>query len=152
VHARASGEIAMRPITVLVAGLLLLPAATAAQVYRDQWGRPMHGQPRVTPIVPVLPITPSNRPLPGPQYIPPQPERDVDPDRLTREEVRELQLGLIELGYLAGGADGIAGPMTRTAISRFEQERGEVPIGRPTFGILQSIRSTLGTGPAGRGR
>lgn len=94
-------------------------------------------------------------PSPPPQQAPPQaapPARSPAP-ALSRDDVRELQRGLIELGYLSGAADGIAGPATRRAISGFEADRGLPVTGAATPRVLSAVRQASGaparTAPAG---
>ena len=50
---------------------------------------------------------------------PPQEEQ-----RLSNDQVRELQSLLIKLGYDTGGIDGRLGPKTRAAIREFQRSRG----------------------------
>ncbi len=86
-------------------------------------------------------------PAPPPQQAPPPapPVRSPAPTgALSRDDVRELQVGLIELGYLSGAADGIAGPMTRRAISGFEAERGLPVTGAATPRVLSAVRQARG--------
>lgn len=44
--------------------------------------------------------------------------------RLSNDQVRELQSLLVDLGYDAGGVDGRLGPRTRAAIRDFQRSRG----------------------------
>jgi peptidoglycan hydrolase-like protein with peptidoglycan-binding domain len=93
-----------------------------------------------------LGVMPGTRP-PAPQDAPPPapPARSPAPaGTLSRDDVRELQVGLIELGYLSGIADGIAGPMTRRAISRFEADRGLAVTGAATTRVLSAVRQARG--------
>lgn len=55
--------------------------------------------------------------------------------------VRQVQLELIRAGYLDGAADGIAGPRTREAISRFERANGLAVDGTPSWGLLRRLRT-----------
>ena len=56
------------------------------------------------------------------------PEEDPQMRRLsygsTGEDVYEMQVALEELGYPVGGADGIFGFMTETAVKQFQQKNG----------------------------
>jgi membrane-bound lytic murein transglycosylase B len=60
----------------------------------------------------------------GPLSAPPRTD-----EPLTRQEVIDLQLRLIELGYLSGEADGILGSKTRRAVKAFQSARGLVADG-----------------------
>lgn len=91
-----------------------------------------------------LGVIPGGRP-PPPQPLPPAPAPAPAPTpaptgALSRDEVGELQAGLIALGYLHGGADGIAGPMTRRAIADFEADRGLTVTGAATPRTLRAVR------------
>jgi Putative peptidoglycan binding domain len=70
---------------------------------------------------------------PGPMAAP-LPE----PDPL----VRATQTELIRLGYLGGGADGFAGPKTRTAISAYEQANGLPVNGTASPRLLARLQAT----------
>jgi membrane-bound lytic murein transglycosylase B len=59
---------------------------------------------------------------------------------LARDERTELQRLLSEHGYDAGAADGIIGPMTRSALRRFQIDQGMPPDGFPTTEILDRLR------------
>jgi peptidoglycan hydrolase-like protein with peptidoglycan-binding domain len=63
--------------------------------------------------------------------------------------VRATQQELVRLGYLSGGADGVAGPMTRSAISRFQTAQGLPATGQPSSGLLARLQSTPSGGGAG---
>lgn len=56
----------------------------------------------------------------GPALDAQAPEQD---QRLTNDQVRELQSLLMNLGYDAGGVDGRLGPQTRSAIRDFQRSR-----------------------------
>ncbi|MBQ3761331.1 MAG: peptidoglycan-binding protein [Clostridia bacterium] len=57
------------------------------------------------------------------------------------EDVRRLQLRLIELGYLSGEADGEYGSMTRRAVEAFEQAYGQPATGVATTTLQQYLFS-----------
>jgi hypothetical protein len=61
--------------------------------------------------------------------------------------VRATQQELVRLGYLSGGADGVAGPMTRSAISRYQSAQGLPSTGQASSGLLARLQST----PTGSG-
>ncbi|MAI89805.1 MAG: hypothetical protein CBB65_05140 [Hyphomonadaceae bacterium TMED5] len=74
----------------------------------------------------------SGRPAPGGAW-----PRDID--RLSISEIRDLQAGLNRLGYNAGAVDGIAGRGTRSALQRFQIDRGMMADGFPTRTALSHV-------------
>ena len=60
----------------------------------------------------------------------------VQSPRLSREQVIQLQQALNELGFQAGGADGVLGPGTRAAISRYQKSTGKIADGFPGKALL----------------
>lgn len=56
--------------------------------------------------------------------------------------VRSVQSELIRLRYLAPPADGIAGPQTVSAITRFQQMSGMQPTGEASPALLARLQST----------
>ncbi|HEV7372370.1 lytic murein transglycosylase [Arenibaculum sp.] len=67
---------------------------------------------------------------------------------LARDERMELQRLLTERGYDTGVPDGIIGPMTRSALRRFQADQGIPADGFPTTGVLDRLRRA-GTGSGG---
>ena len=66
--------------------------------------------------------------------------RPPDADlKISRERVLQLQQNLNTLGYDAGEPDGVPGPMTRSAISRYQQSKGFVADGYLDAGIIKAI-------------
>lgn len=59
---------------------------------------------------------------------------------LTRSERAELQELLGRGGYEPGPVDGMVGPMTRTALRRFQQDQGAVPDGYASTDVLFRLR------------
>ncbi len=59
--------------------------------------------------------------------------------------VRSVQSELIRLHFLAPPADGIAGPATLSAITRFQQVSGMPPSGEASAALLARLQSTPGT-------
>lgn len=55
--------------------------------------------------------------------------------------VADVQGELVRHGYLTGGADGVMGPKTRTAIVEYQRAQGLQADGQPTQGLLQHMRS-----------
>lgn len=66
-----------------------------------------------------------------------------DAPRLTREQIELLQTRLNTLGFEAGEADGILGPGTRAAISRFQKFRDMVADGYPDPGVFRALDISL---------
>lgn len=65
-----------------------------------------------------------------------------------RESVRAAQRRLIELGLLTGGADGVIGPVTRSALTEFQSQNDLEPTGRldeATFEKLTRIDPSSAT-------
>jgi peptidoglycan lytic transglycosylase B len=66
--------------------------------------------------------------------------RPPDADlKISRERVLQLQQNLNTLGYDAGEPDGVPGPMTRSAISRYQQSKGVIADGYLDAGIIKAI-------------
>jgi len=59
--------------------------------------------------------------------------------------VRATQSELIRLGYLRGGADGVVGPMTRSAVSSYESANGLPVDGAPSPSLLARLQATPAT-------
>jgi len=68
----------------------------------------------------------------------------ADPVKISREQVRQLQMDLLALGIDAGEPDGILGSATRKAISRFQQKTQRIADGHLDAGILIAIREAAG--------
>lgn len=64
--------------------------------------------------------------------------RDQRP--LSRAEVREMQSLLTRRGFSTGGVDGQVGPMTRSAIRRFQSANGLVADGFASTAVLGSLQ------------
>jgi len=58
---------------------------------------------------------------------------------LSRELVLQLQQNLNALGYAAGEPDGIAGPMTRLAVSRYQQAKGVIADGYLDTEVMEAV-------------
>ncbi|WP_156907434.1 SEL1-like repeat protein [Thalassobaculum salexigens] len=54
-------------------------------------------------------------------------------------DIAEIQEGLSALGYYDGPMDGIAGPMTRAAISKFQSDNGLPATGLPSRSLRQRL-------------
>jgi len=63
-----------------------------------------------------------------------------DSSRISREQIRQLQLDLAKLGIDAGMADGIMGSKTRQAISRFQKNTRRIADGHLDTSLLAIIR------------
>jgi len=59
--------------------------------------------------------------------------------KLSRESVLRLQQNLNTLGYDTGEPDGIPGPMTRLAVSRYQQSKGVIADGYLDVDILDAV-------------
>ena len=82
----------------------------------------------------------SNRILGKPPLSKKQPEDDK---ALSRDQMKQIQTALSELGYAVGEADGIAGSRTRSALRAF-QEKHQLPAdGAPSFRMLQYLKKTV---------
>lgn len=74
--------------------------------------------------------------------VPVAPEPAPEDDReLTREETRDVQRLLNELGFDAGPADGLMGARTAAAIEQFERAQNAPPTGRATPSLLILLRA-----------
>jgi membrane-bound lytic murein transglycosylase B len=69
--------------------------------------------------------------------------RPPPPDalRLSREQVRQLQIDLAALGFDVGEPDGVFGPATRTALSRFQRSKDLVADGYVDAIALEALRT-----------
>ncbi len=84
----------------------------------------------------------------GPLTRPPR----ADAQRITRDEVRELQRDLAALGFDAGAADGIFGPASRRALSQFQRQHDMVADGHLDSEALNAVRRAVAPAPgAGAG-
>ena len=63
-----------------------------------------------------------------------------DSDQITLAEVKRLQQELVLLGYDAGKVDGMFGPVTRRALSQFQQAKGMIADGHLNRQALQAVR------------
>ena len=66
-----------------------------------------------------------------------KPKNDVP---LSRLDVADIQRRLTSKGFNAGGADGVAGPMTRNAIKAYQQKTLLPADGYPSMGLLERLR------------
>jgi membrane-bound lytic murein transglycosylase B len=70
----------------------------------------------------------------------------IDGESITTDTVRRLQQELALLGYYdAGEVDGIFGPATRRALSRFQNANDMIADGYPNTEALQAVRNTAAT-------
>jgi hypothetical protein len=77
--------------------------------------------------------------------FPPQPQAASTLSPTDPALVRSVQNELIRLHYLAPPADGIAGPATLSAITRFQQASGMPPSGEASPALLARLQSTPGS-------
>jgi peptidoglycan hydrolase-like protein with peptidoglycan-binding domain len=59
---------------------------------------------------------------------------------LGRDEIREVQTKLLSFGFNPGPLDGTAGPMTRNAATRYQQDRGQPQTGMVDRPLLEQLR------------
>lgn len=69
-----------------------------------------------------------------------------DTAKITREQVRQLQMDLFTLGFDAGEADGVLGSVTRQAISRFQKNTQRIADGHLDAALLVAIREAASNG------
>lgn len=110
----------------------------------------------------------AQKPAPPAENPPPQgttvKERETDtvvqpvpqPVRVTRQMVGAAQTELDKRGYDAGPADGVVGPRTRAAVSKFQADQGLPQTGRLDVTTMEKLNvgglETLGAAPADMGR
>lgn len=63
----------------------------------------------------------------------------VQAPRLSREQIMTLQTTLNDKGFAAGKPDGVLGPGTRAAISRYQQSRQQVADGFVSESLLEEL-------------
>ena len=61
------------------------------------------------------------------------------------EEVKEIQIRLIEMGYLEGDADGLFGPVTEAAVIAFQGDNNLEPTGIVNEDTYNAIMENAGT-------
>lgn len=61
---------------------------------------------------------------------------------LVRIEVQEAQELLRRLGYGGGGADGVVGPMTRSAAAAYQKDMGAPATGNVDRALLEMLRNS----------
>jgi membrane-bound lytic murein transglycosylase B len=66
--------------------------------------------------------------------------RPANDQPLSRAMVLEMQQRLAAQGFDTGTADGVVGPMTRTAIRAYQKANGMPPDGFPTSALLEKLR------------
>jgi putative peptidoglycan binding protein len=85
-------------------------------------------------------------PPPPPAPEPPAPiqtaavEPAPDPNTLRVDEVKELQVKLRSFGFNPGPVDGVAGPQTQSAATRYQQARGQPQTGTVDRQLLDQLR------------
>ncbi|MEX0707722.1 MAG: lytic murein transglycosylase [Woeseia sp.] len=68
-------------------------------------------------------------------------------DPVSREQVRQLQADLQQLGYDPGEPDGIFGPATRAALGKFQKSLGLIADGHLDAGIMAAVREAATLSP-----
>jgi hypothetical protein len=91
----------------------------------------------------------NNVPGMAPIQPPPAEEQAYVPPAVVRDPlVMHVQQGLVQLGYLHGGADGVAGPKTAAAIRQYETDKGLPVDGVSSRGLLASVQTAEAGAPA----
>ena len=72
---------------------------------------------------------------------PPLQTAPPDEPRLHRDQVEEMQERLTALGFDAGPADGVVGPLTRAALRDWQQHAGLPADGHPNETSLEALRN-----------
>ena len=69
--------------------------------------------------------------------------RPADPggERITRDQVRQLQEDLVALGHDPGNPDGIVGPATTGALSQFQKSQSVIADGHVDAEAIALVRS-----------
>ena len=62
---------------------------------------------------------------------------------LSRDQNREIQDLLTELGYSPGPADGLPGEKTRLAIKQYQSDKGLLETGQPSFALLEYMQKSM---------
>jgi membrane-bound lytic murein transglycosylase B len=76
--------------------------------------------------------------------------RNVDNQRLTRDQLMEIQHQLSQLGFDPGNIDGIPGSKTRLAIRAYQKAAGLPPDGHASASLLEFMKKdSSSTAPAG---
>lgn len=63
-----------------------------------------------------------------------------DAPRLSRDEVKQIQHQLNQLGFDAGSPDGILGPTTRRALTEFQRSSAMIADGHPDRKVIEALR------------
>lgn len=72
----------------------------------------------------------------------------INPNRLSKHDVRRLQLALNKKGFDAGHVDGFWGPNTREAVRNFEKMKGLRPKGQLTRAAVSDLGLRLASNAA----
>jgi Putative peptidoglycan binding domain len=84
---------------------------------------------------------------PPPEAAPPPPPEEPAAPTVVRDPlVMKVQKALIQLGYLHGGADGVAGAHTAAAISKFETDKGLTVDGVSSRNLLAQLQAAEASG------
>ncbi len=115
-------------VLLLVYRSLWLPALQDAT---QQWRADSYAHKSAAHVTSPTALTPNgpsaaSRPIPGPTPAPASPPVET----MSREDIRQAQTWLNELGYVAGVPDGSVGPMTANAIKLFQTSNGLPVTGR----------------------
>ncbi len=127
----------------LLATASLPPDDAIAPAPRPQASPPAQSpSPAAAPPAAAVPPTAQTRSQPPPAT---PPALQLDEDRLSDAERRQLQAQLKRLGYYPGQIDGVFGPDTRAAIRRFQFELGADMSGRLTPAEIARLLAHTGT-------
>ncbi len=76
--------------------------------------------------------------------------RNVDNQRLTRDQLMEIQRQLSQFGFDPGNIDGVPGSKTRLAIRAYQKAAGLPPDGHASVNLLEFMKKdSSSTAPAG---
>jgi Putative peptidoglycan binding domain len=81
-----------------------------------------------------------------PEAAAPAPEEQAAPVVVRDPLVMKVQRALIQLGYLHGGADGVAGSHTAAAIRQFETDKGLTVDGVSSHNLLAQLQAAEASG------
>jgi peptidoglycan hydrolase-like protein with peptidoglycan-binding domain len=133
---------ATRVALALVLGAGLATAAQAQDTYSQ--GAAPKGQsaaPAMNNMQDAAPTARMKRATPGRGH-----KASGQTQKMNRQQVKMAQQKLKSEGFYRGRIDGVMGPQTRLAMTRFQQESGSSSMGRQTTSRGQPSQAGLGAG------